>query len=183
MSADNGIYILKLKGQSRVISAQAIENLWWSFVEFCTCGKVVPSRVVEYFKDAKPMTHRQAQMSAFEMEKQFPILEYGIRTIIINKTWNQLVNEAKEYAKLEIEQIKKKVNEPFNPKKDWLLQVIPRLEEILSVELTSDEVHVCIDCGNDYVLEGGEIDFYKLHNLHLPKRCKTCRAKKVKKTS
>lgn len=39
MSADNGIYILKLKDQYRVIEAQAIGNLYWSFSTFSNKGE------------------------------------------------------------------------------------------------------------------------------------------------
>lgn len=33
----------------------------------------------------------------------------------------------------------------------------------------------CIDCGDDFKLRPGEIDFYVQKGLDLPKRCKRCR--------
>lgn len=33
MSADNGVYILQLKDQIRVVYTQAIDNLWWTPLE------------------------------------------------------------------------------------------------------------------------------------------------------
>lgn len=53
MSADNGIYILKLKDQCRVAHLQAIDNIYWSeFESDITTAKryhreIVPTRVVE----------------------------------------------------------------------------------------------------------------------------------------
>lgn len=35
----------------------------------------------------------------------------------------------------------------------------------------------CKDCGKDFELSQGEINFYKSKNLNLPKRCKECRDK------
>lgn len=35
----------------------------------------------------------------------------------------------------------------------------------------------CVQCGNEFTLTDGEIDFYKSKNLNLPKRCKECRDK------
>ena len=59
MSADNGIYILKLKDQYRVAHLQAIENIYWSEFE-CDIStakrynrEIVPTRVVEMWGDCK----------------------------------------------------------------------------------------------------------------------------------
>ncbi len=96
MSADNGIYILDLKDQSRVAYAACIENLWWS--EDGEQEEIVPERVVEYFGNSAPMTSGQAIIHAHEMyekfmeEDDFGILEYGISHIRIDKTWNEVSN-------------------------------------------------------------------------------------------
>lgn len=36
----------------------------------------------------------------------------------------------------------------------------------------------CVSCGKQFTLTDREIDFYNSKNLDLPKRCKTCRAKR-----
>jgi len=41
---------------------------------------------------------------------------------------------------------------------------------------TQDEKLICVDCGGEFTLEGGEIDFFTRKGLHLPTRCKGCRA-------
>ncbi len=41
---------------------------------------------------------------------------------------------------------------------------------------TQDETLYCVDCGNMFILEGGEVDFYNRKELHKPRRCKGCRA-------
>lgn len=42
---------------------------------------------------------------------------------------------------------------------------------------------ICKDCGKEFELSYGEIQFYNSKNLELPKRCKECRDKKNKKDS
>jgi len=44
--------------------------------------------------------------------------------------------------------------------------------------LTQDETLYCVDCGNIFILKGGEIDFYNRKGLHKPRRCKGCRDKR-----
>jgi len=115
MSADNGIYILKLKDQYRVIHAQAIDNLWWSHVSMTLENDFVPTRIVEYYGGAKPLsTEQEATSLALKiydeiMEDDFcPIIEYGISKFEIDKTWNEIVEDAKEFA---LEEIKSVCNE------------------------------------------------------------------------
>jgi len=134
MSADNGIYILNLKDQSRVIHAQAIENLWWSFVTFDSdSDEMIPTRVVDYYRNAAPMTRREAQDTAFKMEEDYIILEYGISTFNIDKTWDELVERAKRVASLEIKTITSRPAEEWERKSDWFGDEIKILEEILKM--------------------------------------------------
>lgn len=107
MSADNGIYILKTKDQYRVIQTQAVENLYWSFLDFNSQEELVPTRIVEHYSKSK-YTYNQNTVRdiAFNMARRTPT-EYGVNELIINKTWEQIVKEAKELAPLEIESIKK----------------------------------------------------------------------------
>ncbi|MFI3253407.1 MAG: zinc-ribbon domain containing protein [Eubacteriales bacterium] len=37
---------------------------------------------------------------------------------------------------------------------------------------------ICKDCGAEFTLSQGEIDFYKEKNFNLPQRCKSCRKKR-----
>ena len=131
MSADNGIYIINFKDQSRVIHAQAIDNLNWSFINFkgvdndfnkedvgtWNGDKLVPTRIVEYFQRSLPMWKEDAQRFACDMADEIlsddfcPVLEYGICEFDIDKTWNEIVEEAKKLAPKEIAAIK--------TQKDW----------------------------------------------------------------
>lgn len=136
MSADNGIYILNLKDQSRVIHAQAIDNLWWSFLDFNSAEDFVPTRIFQYYNNALPLTKEEAQKKAFEMEHEIlsddfcPILEYGICDFDIDKTWEELVWEAKELAPKEIASIK--AQDDWDRKKDWYKPEIKMLKEIIN---------------------------------------------------
>ena len=38
--------------------------------------------------------------------------------------------------------------------------------------------HTCKDCGNPFMMNYREVKFYEEHKLHIPKRCKSCRAKR-----
>ncbi len=39
-------------------------------------------------------------------------------------------------------------------------------------------IRKCVDCGRDFEITEGEIEFYNKKNMNLPKRCKECRDKK-----
>lgn len=96
MSADNGIYILKTKeGQHRVIHAQAIENLYWGYSDGYH-DELVPKRIVEYYGKSKYTYDKNiARDIAFSMASDAGYLEYGVQEIIADKTWDEIVDEAK----------------------------------------------------------------------------------------
>lgn len=96
MSADNGIYILKTKeGQYRVIHAQAIENLYHNYNE------LIPAQIIEYYGKSKYTYEKNlARGIAFSIARELPVLEYGIREIIVDKTWDQILNEAGKEIKI-----------------------------------------------------------------------------------
>jgi len=108
MSADDGIYILETKDQYRVIHTQAIDNLWWSHIDRRSHSELIPTRIVEYYGQLKSYkTKDEVKNRAFELydlSKPYDP-EYGIQTISIDKTWDQILTEAKELAPLEIEAI------------------------------------------------------------------------------
>lgn len=104
MSADNGIYIGVFKdGERRVIEAQAIENIDYPESENA-------SAIVDYFGNAKVFhTTGEALEEACRMETEiansdFPILEYGISTILFSKSFSAYVHEAEEQKKFNEEQ-------------------------------------------------------------------------------
>lgn len=105
MSADNGIYILDLKDQSRVIHAQAIDNLWWSYIDNDTVDQMVLPRVVEYFGNCEPLDKEQSRVRAEELADDTSILEYGINIFSIDQTWNSVCEESQKIAMKELEYI------------------------------------------------------------------------------
>jgi hypothetical protein len=134
MSSDNGVYILNLKDQSRVIHAQAIDNLWWSFLTFdSSADGLVATRVVDYYVGALPMSKEDALKEAIELSNSVSILEYGICGFDIDKTWEELILEAKEMAVLEIQSIKNRPAEEWLRKQDWYNDEIKNLCEILKI--------------------------------------------------
>lgn len=110
MSADNGIYVLKTKDQYRVAHLMAIDNVYWSAIRgnCYDSGKLIPTRVVEMWGDCKfTRDEEKALNMAYKWESKLPICEYGVCVITYNKTWKQILKDAQEYAKKEIEAINK----------------------------------------------------------------------------
>ena len=42
----------------------------------------------------------------------------------------------------------------------------------------TDQIIKCVDCGANFVLTSGEIQFFHDRKLNLPKRCPECRQKR-----
>src|ERR1035437_4894853 len=99
MSADNGIYILNFKDESRVIHAGAIDNLNWDYKTMRISEEFNPWIVYQYFNDAKSFKNeKEALLEAEEMSKEVEILEYGICVLgFIDKTFLELTEDAKIY--------------------------------------------------------------------------------------
>lgn len=114
MSADNGIYILKTKDQYRVAHLQAIDNVSWSIIDKnwqnndSVRVKCVPTRVVEMWGNCKfTRSKEKALRLAHKWASSLPICEYGVNIITYDKTWKQILIDAKKYEKKEIELNKK----------------------------------------------------------------------------
>lgn len=130
MSADNGIYILKTKDQIRVIHAQAIDNLVWSYVDENFWQnhprEYVPTRIVEYFGGSKHTRNMHiAKKIANYMLQEAMICEYGIVHLRpYDKTWKELVAEAKAYAKLEVQALEEYTDDYHQISRQNLLEII-----------------------------------------------------------
>ena len=106
MSADNGVYILKTKDQYRVIHAQAIENLYWTPLKNGLHGEFIATRLVEYFGHTRYTRDFDTAMRVANAIAKDKYLEYGIVVLKIDKKWSTVLNEAKELAPKEIENLK-----------------------------------------------------------------------------
>jgi len=130
MSADNGIYILEMKDQVRVIHTQNIENLWWSDIEEEQLDNFVPTRIVEYYAGAKPMTLEEADAEAKRLYDEIlsddfcPICEYGICHFAIDKTWDEIVVEAKDLAVKEMKKLESHVGDFWEYEIEELQKII-----------------------------------------------------------
>ena len=142
MSADNGIYILRTKDQYRVAHLQAIDNVSWSIIDGdwqnkkSTRGKCVPTRVVEMWGNCKFTRDEGKALSlAHKWANSLPICEYGVNVITYNKTWKQILKDARAYAKKEIEVIKQSGKENM-----WNYK-LPQLQKIADGELLSEWIN------------------------------------------
>lgn len=103
MSADNGVYILKMKDQYRVSCFGAADNLFY-FRRSGHMDCLQPLRVVEYYKDAQQADNAEKALSiALNMKERLPVCEYGIQIISVDKTWEEIWTEAREEAQKEPE--------------------------------------------------------------------------------
>lgn len=130
MSADNGVYILETRDQYRVVHAQAFyDNLYYTFDEEYQRRNrniPVPTRILEYYGNTRYTRDSDTALRvANAIANRTPCLEYGIQTLYINKTWKQIVAEAKALAPKEIAQLK----EQNKPRQEWKVK---ELENILS---------------------------------------------------
>ena len=112
MSADNTIAILKTPApggkvgedfEFRVIHAQAIENIYytnleWYSEDFNISGN--PKEIVKYFGDARLFQdHDSAWKYAKKMMKDLAYVEYGIQQFEFEKPFWQFKREAKNLPK------------------------------------------------------------------------------------
>ncbi len=128
MSTDNGIYILKTKDQYRVAHLQAIDRIAWSFIDGnlqndeAARGRYVPTRVVEMWGNCKYTRDRNLAFAiAHKWAGSLPVCEYGVNVIVYNKMWKHIVNDAKKYAKKELEYLKK------SGKNDWNVAILQNI--------------------------------------------------------
>lgn len=130
MSADNGIYILKTKDQYRVAHLQAIEHITWSVIDGnlqnneAFIGRYVPTRVVEMWGKCKYTRDKNlAFMIAHKWAGSLPVCEYGVNIIVYNKMWKHIVNDAANYAKKELEYLKK------SGKSYWNMEILQQIAD------------------------------------------------------
>lgn len=89
MSADNGVYILKLKDQCRIRETKGIDRLFNSF------DKPIPSRLYREFRDAEQTKDMNEAVTVAErIYKLLPYCEKGIVVIILDRTWNYYKKKA-----------------------------------------------------------------------------------------
>lgn len=124
MSADNGIYILKTKDQYRIMHIQNAEYMTCSAIERKKgYGTLVPTRAVELWGNCKYTRCRAlAYHIAHKWAGSLPVCEYGVNIICYNKKWEQLVKEAKAYAKKEMRAIRDRDDE-----KNWNMECLGKL--------------------------------------------------------
>ena len=109
MSADNGIYILKLKDQYRIIEAQAIDNLYWNPDSNTEQPDINLKQVVSYYGHAPSFDTRNAALEkAGQMLDDVYVCEYGINFIndLEKYTWDEIVKMANPKGKIKIVELK-----------------------------------------------------------------------------
>ena len=129
MSADNQIAILNLKDQSRVIHISAPDNLYWSYASGRCEREIVPTRVVEYFIDASPMSKDEAMKEAMEMDDNIGFVEYGIGIYNVDATWSDVIRRARRMLVDERDSAK-----ALKASKSVVLKIINVLDDAIEAE-------------------------------------------------
>lgn len=106
MSADNGIYILKLKDEARIIHAQAIENVYWNYTNSDEDSSLNFAELYWYFQHATITNHEEMYNVAHNMSKGIYVLEYGVSVLEeLDMTWEEVFQKAKEKAIIELHEL------------------------------------------------------------------------------
>ena len=100
------VYILKLKGEARNIYSESVDNLYWSFTDWEMTHEIPSTRIVEYFFDAISFNPGEARRRAFQLCHEYGLPPLNRVIINVDKTWDQIMAEAKELAPKEIESIR-----------------------------------------------------------------------------
>ncbi|MBQ7066883.1 MAG: hypothetical protein IJN92_08660 [Lachnospiraceae bacterium] len=97
MSKDNGIYILQLKNECRVLHAKNIENVLMDKTN-PWCGPFVADWLVEYFEKAPVYgCITDAVAAAAELSDTAGALEHGMKLLLdLSHTWEEYENMAEE---------------------------------------------------------------------------------------
>lgn len=65
---------------------------------------------------------------------------------------------------------------------ETIAQLVWTRAECVAASMDSEcgiwQEHTCKDCGNTFIMGYNEVKFYEEKGLHIPKRCKACRAKR-----
>jgi hypothetical protein len=109
MSSDNCILILKTKDGYRVGHFQAVDNLYWLW-DKPENKDVVCVRLFEFFQKYAIIKDKHIVLLVAQQlyESAGGYVEYGIQTIEIDKTFHEIVVEAKKQIQKEITYVKEK---------------------------------------------------------------------------
>ena len=99
------VYTLKLKGEARNIYSESVDNLYWSFLDWEMTHEIPATRIVEYFFDAIPYKKLDGRKNSYQLANEYGLDPLTVGLIFIDKTWSQVMKEAKKLAPLEIKSI------------------------------------------------------------------------------
>ena len=102
---------------------------------------------------------------------------------------NQMLNEGHEDADIDWDKVNELLTTNVN---EYDYNVFERIEtpdqlawvasQCRDASICEDmfiwQEHTCKDCGKQFFMTHGEVDFYARKELHVPKRCKACRNKR-----
>ena len=137
MSADNIVWILKLRDEYRVKYMGAPDNIYFSFITFSTESTPIFTRIIEYFEDAESFNNLDdASRAAWKIFDDYRFVEYGVTPIDLqNYSWQDIQKLAVPLAVAEILSISDKGY--WGKKEDWYSEEIAKLEKFLNVRFVN----------------------------------------------
>lgn len=98
---NSGIYILRLKGEYRVTYIPNVENLNWSFLSLAVEKSFIPTRLYEWYTNSTICVgYKDAIKAAIDIKRR---CKSKIFIIQVNKTWQDITEEARCLAEKELE--------------------------------------------------------------------------------
>lgn len=128
------------------------------YTTFCKNGHIVDSVLHHCISIKEPRKCGYCGSTELVIEMEWGDSDYGTHSIPYEPIGEEWVRVNTEFSRGEFKVSVFDVSKV----KSWF-------------KLTQDETRICVNCGEDFILEGGEIDFFNRKKLHLPRRCKACR--------
>lgn len=122
---NGGIYILRLKGEYRITYIPNVENLNWSFLSLTVEKHFIPTRIYEWYTNCNVCVgYKNAIKTAIDIKRR---CKSKIFIIQVNKTWNEIMEEARFLAEKELEVLRKINDGRWNAAMENLLHIIKEI--------------------------------------------------------
>lgn len=141
--------------------------------------------IKQYFNDLKPIKDIK-ELDALSMELKSKYVEFDLHIkneLILEDIYKITVNEDNRYNLQTYYVFTDCVSYDVN--KEQVLSKVTNFQQIKNViindinEILKEQTkEKCYDCGQEFVLELGEIKFFIKKGFDYPKRCKSCRVKR-----
>lgn len=119
---NSGVYILRLKDEYRVTYIPNVENLNWSFITQTVEKTFITTRIYEWYANCKSILgYKEAMKTAIGIKRR---CKSKIFIIQVNKTWQEMANEARYLAEKELVALREINDSRWDSAMENLLHII-----------------------------------------------------------